>query len=360
LLTADDINPYPIVTNEAREAFKKRLAGARNMGLFTPIGLVDTVHLPGANGGALFGYTAAEPTGQVYVIGLNDPGVLKLVRPTQTAPGSSPGQTAYVRECQTCHGPDRSGTATGPTLLTLAERVDTATIRSTIAAGKGRMPAFPHINDVDMDALVAYLSAPPPGGGRGRGRGAGPAPTFPAGPVVASGGAQVRPSGGGRGRGPRPYPEGVEQSTQYVIDSYGMIGTMMKPPFASLTKYDLNTGTIAWQVGLGDHAKLAALGITGTGTTQMRSSMVVTAAGLLFAPGGDSKVRAFDTDSGKVVWTAALGGAIRGAPSMYEIDGRQYLLVSASGEITDAGLPPGGAAPSHLPKGYVAFALSKK
>jgi quinoprotein glucose dehydrogenase len=358
LLTADDINPYPIVTNEAREAFKKRLAGARNMGLFTPIGFVDTVHLPGANGGALFGYTAAEPTGQVYVIGQNDPGVLKLVRPTQTGPGSAPGQTAYVRECQACHGPDRSGTATGPTLLTLAGRVDAATIRSTIAAGKGRMPAFPHINDVDMDGLVAYLSAPPPGGGRGRG--AGPAPTFPAGPVVASGGAQVRPPGGGRGRGPRPYPEGVEQSPQYVIDSYGMIGTMMKPPFSSLTKYDLNTGTIAWQVGLGDHAKLAALGITGTGTTQMRSSMVVTAAGLLFAPGGDSKVRAFDTDSGKVVWTAALGGAIRGAPSMYEIDGRQYLLVSASGGIPEAGLPPDGAASSNLPKGYVAFALPKK
>ncbi len=158
----------------------------------------------------------------------------------------------------------------------------------------------------------------------------------------------------------RPYPQGVEQRPQYVIDAYGLIGTMMKPPFTSLTKYDLNTGTIAWQVGLGDHAGLAALGITGTGTTQMRSSLIVTAGGLLFAPGGDSKVRAFDTDTGKVVWTAALGGAIRGAPAMYEIDGRQYLLVAASGDVPEAALPPNGVAPADLPKGYVAFALPKK
>jgi quinoprotein glucose dehydrogenase len=356
--TADDINPYPIVTDEAREAFRKRLTGARNLGLFTPIGFVDTVHLPGSNGGALFGYTAAEPSGQVYVIGENDPGVLKLL-PKPSGSAVAPGQTVYLRECQACHGADRGGTETGPTLLTLTGRIDAATIRSTIGNGKGRMPAFPHINEVEIDALVAYLTTPPAGGGRGRG--AGPAPIFPPGPVVASGGAQARPAGGGRGRGGvRPYPDGVDQRPQYVIDAYGLIGTMMKPPFTSLTKYDLNTGVIAWQVGLGDHARLAALGITGTGTTQMRSSLIVTAGGLLFAPGGDSKVRAFDTDTGKVVWTAALGGAIRGAPAMYEIDGRQYLLVSASGEIPEAGLPPDGVAPTNLPRGYVAFALPKK
>jgi quinoprotein glucose dehydrogenase len=359
LFTADDINPYPIVTDEAREAFRKRLAGARNLGLFTPIGLADTVHLPGSNGGALFGYTAAEPSGKVYVIGQNDAGVLKLLTPKPGGPGASPGQAVYLRECQACHGADRGGTQTGPTLFTLAGRVDAATIRSTIGNGKGRMPAFPHINDVEIDALITYLTTPPPGGGRGRS--AGPAPTFSPGPVVASGGAQTRPAGGGRGRGGmRPYPDGVDQSPQYVIDAYGLIGTMTKPPFTSLTKYDLNTGVIAWQVGLGDHARLAALGVTGTGTTQMRSSLIVTAGGLLFAPGGDSKVRAFDTDTGKVVWTAALGGAIRGAPSMYEIGGRQYLLVSASGDVPEAGLPPDGVAPVNLPKGYVAFALPKK
>ena len=60
---------------------------------------------------------------------------------------------------------------------------------------------------------------------------------------------------------------------------------MMKPPFTSLTKYDLNTGTIKWQVGLGDDARLAALGITGTGVPQMRSSLIVTAGRAAFRAG---------------------------------------------------------------------------
>jgi quinoprotein glucose dehydrogenase len=356
--SADDVNPNPVVTNEARAAFRTRLTRARNLGLFTPIDFVDTVHVPGSNGGALFGYTAAEPSGLVYVIGQNDPGILKLLS-TRASDAASTGQAVYVRECQVCHGADRGGTPAGPTLLTLNGRVDAAAIRSTIANGKGRMPAFPHLNDVAMDALVAYLTTRPPGGGRGR-RG-GPPPTFPPGPVVASGGAQTRPPGGGRGRGgARPYPDGVEQRPQYVIDAYGLIDTMMKPPFTSLTKYDLNTGAIAWQVGLGDHAQLAAVGVTGTGTPQMRSSLIVTAGGLIFAPGGDSKVRAFDTDTGKVVWSAALGGAIRGSPAMYEIDGRQYLLVAASDDFPPGALPPNGVAPTDGPRGYVAFALPKK
>ncbi len=360
--TMDDINPYAIVSEPAREAFKERLKNSRNMGLFTPIDFIDTVHIPGSNGGALFGYTASEPTtGQVYVIGQNNPGVLKLLKSSPTQPGAPPGQSVYLRECQACHGADRSGTQNGPTLLTGAGRVDAAVIRSVLTNGKGRMAAFPHLNEVDMDALVSYLTAPPPGGGGGggRGRGAGPAPTFPPGPVVASGGAQVRPPTGRGGRGARPYPEGVEQRPQYVIDAYGTIGTMMKPPFTTLTKYDLNTGSIKWQVGLGDDARLAALGITGTGVTQMRSSLIVTAGGLIFAPGGDSKIRAFDAGTGKVLWTSSLGGNIRGGPSMYEMDGRQYLLVPAAGDILVSGLPPGGTAPANLPSGYVVFALPR-
>ena len=75
---------------------------------------------------------------------------------------------------------------------------------------------------------------------------------------------------------------------------------MMKPPFTKLSRYDLNTGTIKWQVGLGDDARLAAHGITGTGVTQMRSSLIVTSGGLIFAPGGDSKLRAYDTESGRL------------------------------------------------------------
>ena len=75
--TADDISPLPNVTPEAREAFTQRLAKANNLGMFTPISLTDTLHVPGNNGGALFGTTAAEPTtGIVYVVGQNNPAMI--------------------------------------------------------------------------------------------------------------------------------------------------------------------------------------------------------------------------------------------------------------------------------------------
>jgi quinoprotein glucose dehydrogenase len=92
----------------------------------------------------------------------------------------------------------------------------------------------------------------------------------------------------------------------------------------------------------------------------MRSSLIVTAGGLIFAPGGDSRIRAFDTETGNVLWTAPVGGAIRGGPSMYEMDGRQYLLVAASGEIPPAGLAPNTPPPTNLPSGYIAFALPSR
>jgi quinoprotein glucose dehydrogenase len=357
--TADDINPHPIVTPEAREQFKQRLAKTRNLGLFTPIDFTDTLHIPGSNGGALFGYTAAEPaTGEVYVIGQDNPGILRLLKPGESPANVPPGMSVYLRDCQVCHAADRSGTQNGPTLLDVPGRLDGATIRSTVTNGKGRMPAFPQLDDVEMENLVTFLMASPLGRG-GRGPGAA-APTFPPGPVVGSGGARVREGGGrGRGFGPRPYPEGVAQLPQYVINAYGTIGLMMKPPFTSLTKYDLNSGTIKWQVGLGDDARLAAIGVTDTGVTQMRSSLIVTAAGLIFAPGGDSKLRAYDTETGKELWESGpLAGTVRGGHSMYEVDGRQYVLVAASGETPPAGQWPAAPAAAPLPTGYVAFALS--
>ena len=358
--TVDDINPYPVITETDRERFKERLATTRNQGLFTPIHFDDTLHIPGSNGGALFGYTAAEPaSGSVYVISQDNPAILHLVK--NPSPGGPPGLATYQRDCAVCHGADRSGTQNGPSLLDAPGRLDAATVRATVTTGKGRMPAFPHLTDVELEALATYIVAPPGGGLAGRGRGA--SRTFPTGPVVGSGGAQARPTpAGGRGRfgGPRPYPEGVEQTAQYVINAYGTIGTMMKPPFTKLSRYDLNTGTIKWQVGLGDDARLAAHGVTGTGVTQMRSSLIVTSAGLIFAPGGDSKLRAYDADDGKLLWTSpALGGTIRGGHSMYQMGGRQYVLVAVSGETPPAGQWPkqDGITP---PTGYIAFALPDK
>jgi quinoprotein glucose dehydrogenase len=166
---------------------------------------------------------------------------------------------------------------------------------------------------------------------------------------VGSGGAATRPpAAGSGGRGALNYPEGVDPTPRYVIDNYGTIGTMMKPPYAQITAYDLNKPTIKWQVGFGDDPRLAEAGITGTGITQMRNSIVVTASGLIFGVGGDGKLRAYDTDNGRVLWTSTQGvvAALRGSPALYQVDGRDYVLTP---------LPAAGGGVQ-----YVSYALPRK
>src|SRR5690606_26293168 len=154
----DDINPYPNITPEEREQFREYMRGARNQGLFTPIDFVDTVHIPGSNGGALFGTTAAEPeSGIVYVIGQDNPGILRLLRPGEGRGGNanlSPGQVIYQRECQRCHGPDRAGTQEGPNLVGITNLLSDADISATIREGMGRMDAFPHLTDSDIADIL--------------------------------------------------------------------------------------------------------------------------------------------------------------------------------------------------------------
>ena len=59
-----------------------------------------------------------------------------------------------------------------------------------------------------------------------------------------------------------------------------------------MTAYDLNTGTIKWQIPLGEVPELAAKGITDTGAHFPKVGPVVTAGGLIFTGTRDRKIRA--------------------------------------------------------------------
>jgi quinoprotein glucose dehydrogenase len=60
-------------------------------------------------------------------------------------------------------------------------------------------------------------------------------------------------------------------------------------------------------------------------------------------------VHVYDSATGKQISELPLGGATSGAPSMYELNGRQYLLVTATPSSTTTG-----------PSGIVAYALPRR
>jgi quinoprotein glucose dehydrogenase len=221
------------------------------------------------------------------------------------------------------------------------------------------MPPFHHLSATDVDALVALLNFAA-GGAAPRAAEATPPP----GPVVESGPAAERPGSGRSGGagliGAGSYPEGVNVPERLVMDGYGLHPEAISPPYTTLTAYDLNRGTIKWQIGLGDDPRLIAQGIRGTGAADLsvKGSVVVTSNGLLFVNAADQKVHIYEAASGKELHQLPLGAKSTGSPSMYEHNGRQYLLVTASNQGGRGGQLQGGVYPSG-PTGLVAYALPR-
>ena len=372
--TVDDVNPW-LGTPEEFAAMKERVGKARNLGLFTPPALVDTISMPGNQGGSNWATTAANPQkGLVFVVNVNQVAILRLEDvKTRTAPagrgGGSPlqaGFAAYQQHCSSCHGAKLQGGVVpgAASLVAVTDRMGEDAIRAIITGGRGLMRPVPAITDSEIPALIAYLATT--GVNRpGRGR-SDAAPAFPPGPVVARGGAplpQAPPRslgpfypGLGGNAGSYVYPEEVSAvpTTRYMTD-YGVLASWTKPPYTTITAYDLNTGELKWQVPNGDDPlTIAAGGPSNTGGLGARSGVIVTSGGLVFQAGGDGKFRAYDEDTGKVLWFAPFVGSAPGVPVSYESKGRQYIAMIAS--------HGGGAAPASETtpaSGMVAFALKQ-
>jgi quinoprotein glucose dehydrogenase len=142
-----------------------------------------------------------------------------------------------------------------------------------------------------------------------------------------------------------------------MITSSGL--SAIAPPWTTMTAYDLNAGTIRWRTPLGEIPELAAKGITDTGGHFPKVGPVVTAGGLIFTGTRDRIVRAFDAETGKVLWKAEVAAGIEGIPAVYEIGGRQYIVYCAAARSTTRthASPWNPASNEPVPGAYVAFAL---
>jgi quinoprotein glucose dehydrogenase len=121
------------------------------------------------------------------------------------------------------------------------------------------------------------------------------------------------------------------------------------PPWGTLNAIELATGRYLWRIPFGEFPELAARGLSGTGSENYGGPLV-TAGGLLFIGASihDRKFRAFDKRNGKLLWETALPFSADATPITYQVEGRQYVAIFASGGKERAG--SGGGV-------YLAFAL---
>lgn len=104
------------------------------------------------------------------------------------------------------------------------------------------------------------------------------------------------------------------------------------PPFGELVAVDLATGEIAWRSVLGTVDALEARGVHDTGALNLGGS-IATAGGLVFiAATNDSRFRAFDSGTGRVLWETKLEASGHTSPLTWlGRDGRQYVALMAQG-----------------------------
>ena len=102
--------------------------------------------------------------------------------------------------------------------------------------------------------------------------------------------------------------------------------------------------------GWHDHGSISAINVnTGKRVWKFqtpepeRGGVSITASGIGFAGGGDGNLRAFDLKTGNVLWKFQTGRQIASGPSIYSVDGKEYVAITIGGTPTSSngGVLPG-------------------
>jgi quinoprotein glucose dehydrogenase len=308
------------VTNlspEAHDYVMKQLSHA-TFGWFEPPTEALPMVFAGTRGGAEWtGACVDVPTGRIFLNTNHLVGVATVYRNDERErdPSQPPsvGEKVFLQTCAGCHGPNRGGLGMVPSLVGLRHRMSDSDVVALLHTGRGSMPPAPGLTPGQRSDLLDFLMR------RNQPRSKGDAED-----------------------GPAYFADGYK----FIRDQDGHPGCI--PPWGLLNCIDLNTGKVVWRVPLGEYEELTKKGVPKTGTENF-GGPTVTAGGLVFCAGTiDSKIRAFDRDTGEELWSAKLPWAGCAPPSVYEVNGREFVVIAATG---------GGKINTPTGDAYVAFTL---
>lgn len=315
-----------LVPDSSFKDIQQRLASYKTGHLFNPPSKQGTVIFPGFDGGAEWGGPAVDPsTGIMYVNASEMPWILTMVdrKPNALAKETNldAGKRLYQTTCMPCHGPERKGGGNYPSLLDAKKKYNEEQFVALVTAGKQMMPAMSQLAPSEKIAIASFILDLKDKQGK----------------------AFEAPA-----RTVDPWLELPYTSTGYnkFLTKEGYPAVM--PPWGTLTAIDLNTGKQIWKDTLGDYPELKAKGIHAG--TENYGGAVVTAGGLLFiAATKDSKFRAYNKRTGKLLLELDLPAPGFATPAVYEKNGKQYIVIACGG----------GKLKTKTSDTYLAFSISK-
>ena len=308
---------------EANKELMERYGLIKNSTQFTPPSKEGNWIFPDFGGGGEWGGAAVDMETKILYVNSNEvPSTQVMLDAPQTErTGITPGRAVYNRYCISCHGAELKGSGTEyPSLMNVNKKYKVEQIRQIIQQGRNRMPSFNHIPKSERENLAEYLSKTE---------------------VISKKANSDSPPMVTR-KSQIPY---VMKGYDRFVDKDGYPG--IKPPWGTLNAVDLNSGKLLWKVPLGEYAELIERGLGITGSRNY-GGPVVTKGGLVFiAATPDEKIRAFDKNSGKMVWESKLPAAGFASPATYMVNGKQFLVIACGGG--KLGVKSGDS--------YIAFAL---
>lgn len=296
------------LTDTGHEVILNKLDSMKTGGIFTPPGLQPSVVLPQFNGGTDWGGAAYDPSSNMlYVNASNEAEWISMI-PRLSTRGISVfqhGRVLFQSHCAVCHSlgssQDDVDKPTFASLRNLVKTISVDTLEQHIRAGKGQMPSFRHLSDIELKALSSFL--------KDRGHNETVTDTIEKEltdniPYVSTGHNEFRDPDG--------YP-------------------VNERPWGTLNAINLDEGGVEWQVPLGTYPALEEQGLPPTGTFNM-GGPVVTSGGLVFIGATmDERFRAFSAETGEVLWEYQLNAGAYATPSVYMVDGVQYVIIAGGG-----------------------------
>jgi quinoprotein glucose dehydrogenase len=299
-----------LVSPDSYEELKKRFRSHKTGQMFIPPSLQGSMVFPGYTGGAEWGGPSFDPSsGILYINATEMPWVgimidtLKEKLPVISQNNLEAGKSIFMRSCRGCHGADLKGSGSFPSLLNLNKKYDEKSFKEIVSSGLRMMPSFKQFSDEEKTALASYLLD------------------------IKS---KQQESFKSTQKEVKPFYRSPYRFAGYkqflTVEGYPGI----KPPWGTLSAINLASGEMVWRNTLGDYPELKAKGIH-AGTENWGGS-VVTAGGLVFiAATRDEKFRAFNKQSGKLLFEADLPAGGYATPAVYSVGGKQYVVIACGG-----------------------------